>query len=69
MPPAIKTIPRNQWVWELQERLESAYRLVREQTGKAMYRQKRYHDRKLSFDKVDEGESVYVLFPVRKGMF
>ena len=66
MPPAIKTIPRNQWVWELQERLESAYRLVREQTGKAMYRQKRYHDRKLSFDKVDEGESVYVLFPVRK---
>ena len=31
-----------------------------------MYRQKRYHDRKLSFDKVDEDESVYVLFPVRK---
>ena len=49
MPAAIKSIPANQWVWELQERLERAHKVVRDQTGKSINRQKRYHDSKLSF--------------------
>ena len=66
MPAAIKSIPANQWVWELQERLERAHKVVRDQTGKSINRQKRYHDRKLSFEALKPEDSVYVLFPVRK---
>ena len=66
MPAAIKSIPANQWVWELQERLERAHKVVRDQTGKSINRQKRYHDRKLSFKALKPEDSVYVLFPVRK---
>ena len=65
MPAAIKAIPANQWVWELQDRMERAHTFVREQTGKSISRQKKYHDRKLVFDNIQAGDSVYVLFPVR----
>ena len=65
MPAAIKAIPANQWVWELQDRMERAHKFVREQTGKSISRQKKYHDRKLVFDNIQAGDSVYVLFPVR----
>ena len=53
-------------MWELQERLENAHTFVREQTGKSINRQKRYHDRNLSFDTIEPDDAVYVLFPVRK---
>ena len=66
MPANLKAIPNNQWVWELQERLENAHTFVREQTGKSINRQKRYHDRNLSFDTIEPDDAVYVLFPVRK---
>ena len=66
MPPSIKPVPTNQWVWKLQDRLESAHRIVREHTGKLINRQKRYHDRKLSYDRLKPGDYVYVFFPVRK---
>ena len=49
MPPSIKSIPTNQWVWELRERLESAHTMVRQFTGESIRRQKRYHDQKVSF--------------------
>ena len=31
-----------------------------------MNRQKRYHDRKLSYEAFEPGDSVYIFFPVRK---
>ena len=65
MPAAIKAIPANQWVWELQDKMERAHTFVREQTGRSISRQKKYHDRKLVFDNIQAGDSVYVLFPVR----
>ena len=49
MPPAIKPIPVNQWVWELQENMEIAHSKVREFTGQSMNQQNRYHDSNLSF--------------------
>ena len=66
MPPSIKSIPTNQWVWELRERLESAHTMVRQFTGESIRRQKRYHDQKVSFEKFEAGDHVYVYFPVRK---
>ena len=66
MPPAIKEIPANWWVWEIQERLESAHTLVRQHTGKAMNRQKNYHDMKLSYEVFEPGDDVYVYVPVKK---
>ena len=66
MPPAIKEIPLNVWVWKLQERLESAHALVRENTVKGMRRQKRYHDENLSYEIYEVSDKVYVLFPVRR---
>jgi hypothetical protein len=46
--PNVKTSPKNQWVWELKERMEEAHAKVRQNTRTAMLRQKRYHDLKLS---------------------
>ena len=66
MPPVIKPIPLNQWVWELREGLENAHKVVRQNTGEAMSRQKRYHDGKLSFESYQVGDKVYVFFPVKK---
>ena len=66
MPSAIKQIPLNRWIWELQEKMESAHKTVRQNTGEAMKRQKRYHDRKLSYESYEVGEKVYVFFPVKK---
>ncbi|MCG8033054.1 MAG: DDE-type integrase/transposase/recombinase, partial [Candidatus Thiodiazotropha taylori] len=65
MPAAIKAIPATQWVWELQDRLERAHTFVREQTGRSINRQKKYHDRKLVFDNIHAGDCVYVFFPIR----
>ena len=62
MLPAIKSIPLNEWVWKLQEKLESAHNLVRENTITSMKRQKRYHDEHLSYETYEVGEKVYVLF-------
>jgi len=66
MPSCIKSVPSNQWVWELQDRLESAHRFVREYTGRSIQRQKKYHDSKLSFEKFDRDDRVYVYFPVKR---
>lgn len=66
LPGDLKITPRNQWVWELQERLEEAHSIVRENTKQAMCRQKTYHDRKLSFEKFSPGDIVFVYFPVKK---
>lgn len=66
LPGDLKITPRNQWVWELQVRLEEAHSIVRENTKQAMCRQKTYHDRKLSFEKFSLGDIVFVYFPVKK---
>ena len=46
MPPSIKQVPVNRWVWELRERLESAHTYIRQTTGESMRRQKKVRDRK-----------------------
>ena len=43
MPLMIKPIPNNQWVWELQDRIESAHATVRKNTQQSMHRQKQLH--------------------------
>ncbi|XP_045165454.2 uncharacterized protein LOC123529264 [Mercenaria mercenaria] len=64
--PSIKPIPTHQWVWELRENLESAHTMERQNTGKAMSRQKKNHDQKLSYVVFKVGDKVYVYFPVKK---
>ena len=66
MPPSVKSIPENQYVWELQEAMESAHKFVRTHTGRAILRQKKFHDSSLSYETYVEGDKVYVLFPVKK---
>ena len=66
MPPSIKVIPANQYVWELQEAMEDAHRFVRTHTERANRRQKKFHDTSLSYETYVIGDKVYVLFPVKK---
>ena len=47
----------------MQETIEEAHRIVSENTKGEMMRQKRYHDRKLQWQKFSPGDSVYVYFP------
>lgn len=63
MPTSVKSIPENRWAWELKEKMETAHRLVRENIGGAMLRQKSLHDRKVSWERFNEGDKVYVFFP------
>ena len=66
MPPCLKPRERNEWVWELRENLESVHTFVRQNTGNAVSRQKRYHDQKTNYEQLEISDNVYVLFPVRK---
>ena len=66
MPPNVKHEPTNLWVWELQERLESVHKFVREATGSAIARQKKIHDKKLSYENFNVDDRVLVYFPVKK---
>lgn len=66
MPQAIRKIPSNEWVWKLQEKLESAHTFVRNNIDKGMKRQKRYHDGCLSYETLEVGDKVYVYFAVKK---
>nr|XP_022290306.1 uncharacterized protein LOC111101945 [Crassostrea virginica] len=61
-----KPIPRSKWVWQLQETMEEAHRIVRDNTQGEMMRQKRYHDRKLQWQRFSPGDSVYVYFPRKR---
>lgn len=66
MPPGIKSENRNNRVWELRESLESAHTFVRQNTGLSIHRQKRYHDGKTNYEKLEVNDKVYVLFPVKR---
>ncbi|MCG8048998.1 MAG: DDE-type integrase/transposase/recombinase [Candidatus Thiodiazotropha endolucinida] len=66
MPPNIKQSPINTWLWELQDRLESVHRFVRENIGSSILRQKKAHDRRVSFESFNTGDHVLVYFPVKK---
>ncbi|MCG8033694.1 MAG: DDE-type integrase/transposase/recombinase, partial [Candidatus Thiodiazotropha taylori] len=59
MPPSIKPIPNNQWVWELREKIETAHEIVRQNTRQSMCRQKRIHDTRTSYEKFEIGDQVY----------
>ncbi|CAC5412257.1 unnamed protein product [Mytilus coruscus] len=66
MPPAIKPTPSNIWVWELRERLEDVHALVRKHSDGASVRQKTYHDRRMSWERFEIDDKVYVYFPQKK---
>lgn len=66
MPSSWKEVPRSEWVWIMQDRMERAHAFVRRHAEGAMFRQKHYHDMKMSYEKFKEGENVYVYFPQRK---
>ena len=67
MPPTIKPIPVNAWVFEIRERLESVYKFVRKHKCESMKRHKTCHDMKLSDEVYESGDIEYVcFFPVRK---
>ena len=66
VPSSIKPTPQDKWVWELQERLENAHKIVRVSTNQEMVRQKHYHDKKLNWGKFNKNDDVYVYFPRRK---
>ena len=51
MPPMNKPIPNNQWVWELQDRIETAHATVRKYTQQSMRRQKQLHDSRTAYEK------------------
>ncbi|XP_062584077.1 protein NYNRIN-like [Saccostrea cucullata] len=61
-----KPIPQNRWAWLLQERLGEAHHIVRENTKGEMMRQKRYHDKKLRWQRFSPRDHVYVFFPRRR---
>ena len=63
MPTRIKTIPTNQWAWELKERMEIAHKIARQNANEAMLRQKALHDHKLNWQTFKPGDEVYVFFP------
>ncbi|XP_056020434.1 uncharacterized protein LOC130054495 [Ostrea edulis] len=58
MPSSWKEVPRNEWVWILKDRMERAHALVRRHAEGAMFRQKHYHDMKMSYEKFKEGDKV-----------
>ncbi|MCG8034850.1 MAG: hypothetical protein JAZ03_22125, partial [Candidatus Thiodiazotropha taylori] len=66
MPPSVKPVPVNQWVWQLRERLETAHTYVRQTTGESMHRQKKVRDRKQYYEVFKPGDNTYVYFPVKK---
>ena len=63
MPTSVESIPENQWAWALKEKLEEAYSFVRNNVPGAMLRQKSLHDLKLSWQKFNKDDEVYVFFP------
>ena len=63
VPSSVKSIPENQWAWSLKEKLEEAYSFVRINVPGAMLRQKSLHDFKLSWQKFNKDDDVYVFFP------
>ena len=66
MPPGIKSANTNDWVWELGESLEAVHKFFRQNIGLSIYRQKRYHDRKSNYEKIEVNDIVYVYFPVKQ---
>jgi hypothetical protein len=65
MPSAIKPTPQNEWVWRLQDLLEAAHKIVRQNKEHAMTRQKHYHDKRLNW-RFSIHDEVYVYFPRNK---
>ena len=43
-----------------------AHTFVRQNTGFSIQRQKRYHDRKSTFENLKVNDKVYVLFPLKE---
>jgi hypothetical protein len=66
MPPGIKPVPANMWVWELWERIEEAHALVRKYSEGSILRQKTYHDKRALWERFEANDIVYVFFPQKK---
>ncbi|CAG2231997.1 unnamed protein product [Mytilus edulis] len=65
LPSQVKAIPQNQWAWELQEHMEEAHQIVQRHVSGQMLRQKKNHDKNVSWAKFEPGNMVYVYFPLR----
>ena len=63
IPSSVRSIPENQWAWSLKEKLEEAYSFVQNNVPGAMIRRKSLHDLKLSWQKFNKDDEVYVFFP------
>lgn len=63
MPPSIKPISINQWVWELRG-TNQLILLLEKNTGSAINRQKKSHDQKSNYQCFQANDNVY--FPVKK---
>jgi hypothetical protein len=63
MPRSIAHIPQNRWAWILKDRMEETHKYVRENVKGAMHRQKKYYDQKLSWQRFQPGDQVFVFFP------
>lgn len=55
----------NRWVRKLQENLENAHTLIRQNTTQAIQRQKQVHDRKVSYEKFKIDDKALVYFPIK----
>ena len=66
MPPGIKPVPANMWVWELRERIEEAHALVRKYSEGSILQQKTYHDKRASWERFEANDIVYVFFLQKK---
>jgi hypothetical protein len=58
MPPGIKPVPANMWVWELWERIEEAHALVRKYSEGSILRQKTYHDKRALWERFEANDIV-----------
>ena len=64
MPPSIKAIPTNQYVWELQEAMEDTHRFVKTHTEMTIRRQKKFHV--IPYRMKHMSSEIMSMFPVKK---
>ena len=66
MPPNVKHEPANLWVWELQERLESVHKFVRETTGSAIASKRKFMLKSYPMRILMLMTGFWCTFPLRK---
>ena len=62
LPSQVKAIPQNQWAWE---HMDEAHQIVQRHASSQIIRQKKNHNKNVSWAKFEPGNMVYVYFPFR----